>query len=241
MYKLGVFLMNWKMFLIFILSFLIYQAIFVNVGYSADNPKSGSVINTPKIIGWVDKNKDGINDKFHDANGDGINDVTNTKYEHHFAFVDKNKDGINDIFIDRDGDGVNDYRTEFVDKNNDGINDNVLDFDRDSINDITGLKYQNKNLMGYRYGIVEEEMKKIHKKFIDEDGDGMHDPIAKRMCFQDENADGVNDKFIDKDGDGICDGRRFGRKMFRQGQQKQQQEMEKGQKNRHRYGGGKGN
>ncbi|MGB9598114.1 MAG: hypothetical protein ACPL7B_17640, partial [Candidatus Poribacteria bacterium] len=217
-----------------------YQVIFINIGYSIDNVKSSSITNTPKIIGWVDKNKDGINDKFRDSNGDGINDITNTKYDHHFSFVDKNKDGINDIFIDSDGDGVNDYGTKFVDENKDGMNDNVLDFDRDGINDITGLKYKKDDLMGYRYGIVEEEIKKTHKKFIDEDGDGMHDPIAKRMCFKDEDADGINDKFIDKDGDGICDGRRFGRKMGRQRQQSEQTEMGKGQKNRFRYGGGKG-
>jgi len=172
----------------------------------------------PKFIGFVDKNRDGINDKFHDANGDGINDVTKKKYEHKFKFVDKNKDKINDVFVDKDGDGVNDLGTKLVDENKDGINDNVLDYNKDSFNDITGLKYKNEDLMGYRYGIVEEEAKKTHKKFIDENGDGMHDPIAKKRCFTDEDADGINDQFVDEDGDGICDGRTIGRQGHRRGQ-----------------------
>ena len=171
----------------------------------------------PKFIGFVDKNKDGINDKFHDANGDGINDVTNEKYEHKFKFVDKNKDKINDIFVDKDGDGVNDLETKMVDEDKDGVNDNVLDYNKDGFNDITGLKYKNEDLMGYRYGIVEEELKKTHKRFIDENGDGMHDSVARRRHFADEDGDGINDRFIDEDGDGICDGRRFGRQRHRRG------------------------
>ena len=172
----------------------------------------------PKFIGFVDKNKDGINDKFHDANGDGIDDVTKKKYDHRFKFVDKNKDKINDVFVDRDGDGVNDLETKLVDKDKDGVNDNVLDYDKDGFNDITGLKYENKDLMGYRYGIVEEEEKKTYEKFIDENGDGMHDPVAKERCFADEDADGIHDRFVDEDGDGICDGRNIGRRRHRRGQ-----------------------
>ena len=176
----------------------------------------------PKFIGFVDENRDGINDKFHDANGDGINDVTKEKYEHKFKFVDKNGDKngdkINDIFLDKDGDGVNDLETKMLDENKDGINDNVLDYNKDGFNDITGLKYENKDLMGYRYGIVEEEAKTTHKKFIDENGDGMHDPIARRRCFTDEDGDGINDQFVDEDGDGICDGRRLGRQRRHRGQ-----------------------
>jgi hypothetical protein len=152
-----------------------------------------------KFIGFVDKNKDGINDGFHDDNGDGINDVTKKKYDHRFKFVDKNKDKVNDVFVDKDGDGVNDLETKFVDVDKDGVNDNVLDYNRDSINDITGLKYKNEDLMGYRYGIVEEELKKTHGKFIDEDGDGMHDSVAKCRGFID--GDSLRDRFIDEDGD----------------------------------------
>lgn len=161
----------------------------------------------PRFIGFIDKNRDGINDRFHDANGNGINGVTNKKYSHRFRFVDKNKDKINDVFIDKDGDGVNDLETEFVDEDKDGINDNVLDYDRDGVNDITGLRYSNKDLMGYRYGFVEEENKRSYKEFIDRDGDGMHDPIARRRGLRK-----ATDQFVDEDGDGICDGRRFGRR-----------------------------
>ena len=171
----------------------------------------------PEFIGFVDKNKDGINDKFHDADGDGVNDITKEKYEHRFKFVDKDEDKVNDVFVDKDGDGVNDLGTKFVDADKDKINDNVLDYNKDGLNDITGLKYEKNDLMGYRYGIVEEEIKREHKRFIDEDGDGMHDAVARRRGFVDEDGDGIKDRFVDEDGDGICDGRRFGGHGHRRG------------------------
>jgi len=183
----------------------------------------------PKFIGFVDENKDGINDKFHDADGDGVNDVTKEEYKHRFKFVDKNNDKVNDVFVDKDGDGVNDLETKFVDEDKDEINDNVLDYDKDGINDITGLKYENEDLMGYRYGIVEEESKKTYRKFIDENGDGMHDPVARRRGFTDES---MHDWFVDEDGDGICDGRGFGRHRQHHGGGGMQ-------RGRHGYRGGK--
>jgi uncharacterized protein YbcC (UPF0753/DUF2309 family) len=189
----------------------------------------------PEFTGFVDKNKDGINDKFHDVNGDGVNDVTKEKYNHRFKFVDKNKDKINDMFVDKDGDGVNDLETKFADQDKDKINDNVLDYDKDGINDITGLKYKNEDLMGYRYGIVEEEMKKTHKSFIDENGDGMHDVIARQRGFCDEDGDGIHDRFVDEDGDGICDGRHFGMHRRRHGHGG----MQRGRQARVRRRGGK--
>ena len=184
------------------LVFFVFQ--FVITGYTLADEKSES--EKPKFIGFVDENKDGINDLFHDANGDGINDVTNKKYPHRFKFQDKNNDKINDLFVDKDGDGVNDLETKFVDEDKDGINDNILDHDRDGFNDITGIKYKKDDIMGYRYGFIEEEMKKSHKKFIDEDGDGMHDPVAKRRGIKNN----THDRFIDNDNDGISDERRIG-------------------------------
>jgi hypothetical protein len=234
-----------------ILTVLIVHNFIIGTAFAIDLVKSDTSKNTPitakdspksQFIGWLDQNKDGINDKFQDANGDGINDVTKEKYEHHFKFADKNKDGVNDIFVDKDGDGVNDLGTKFIDKNKDSINDNVLDFNKDGINDITGLKYKKDNLMGYRYGIVEEEAKIKHKKFIDENGDGMHDPISKRMCFQDENADGINDRFVDNDGDGICDGRRFGYRRNRMGMmddENKEKQSGKSSQNGRRWRGGR--
>ncbi len=187
-----------------------------------------------QFLGWLDENRDGINDKFRDVNGDGINDITNERYPHKFQFIDKNGDGINDIFVDFDGDGVNDLNTNFIDKDKDSINDNILDYNKDGINDITGLRYKKSNAMGYRYGIVEEEAKRIYKKFIDENKDGMHDPIARSRFF-DEDGDGINDRFIDKDGDGICDGRNFGQRKYQYGKDN------KGQGRQQRKGqGGKG-
>jgi len=243
--------MNWKISVIFLAIILASQIILINAGFAMELIKSNPTNNTPvekkapqkpQFVGWLDQNKDGINDKFHDANGDGINDVTKEKYKHRFPFVDKNKDGINDVFVDKDGDGVNDLEKKFLNKDEDSIYNNILDYNKDGINDITGLKYKKDDLMGYRYGIVEEELNTTHKKFIDENGDGMHDSVAKRMRFQDENADGINDQFVDENGDGICDGRRFmlrQRRFGQQGNQDNQQGMQKGQQGKQK-GGGKG-
>ncbi|MBD3181982.1 hypothetical protein GF312_06810, partial [Candidatus Poribacteria bacterium] len=198
--------MYWRRIIVLIVVLAFAQLIIFNNIYAAETQKETKGENArsklenkivskeendkPKFIGFVDENRDGINDKFQDLNGDGINDVTKEKYKHLFKFIDKNKDKINDLFTDKDGDGVNDLGTEPLEQDKkDELNINVVDFNKDGINDITGLKYKRKDikdvkdLMGYRYGIVEEERKKIYEKFIDEDGDGMHDPIARRLRF----------------------------------------------------------
>ena len=83
-----------------------------------------------KPIGFIDLDKNGINDLFCDANGDGVNDINNQKYNHNFKFIDNNADNINDIYTDGDGDGVNDLSVKFIDNNNDGHNDNIIDQNR---------------------------------------------------------------------------------------------------------------
>lgn len=185
-------------------------------------------------IGYVDANRDGINDLFHDADGDGKNDVTLMDYKHHFQFVDKNKDGLNDLWLDKDGDGVNDLlrallakrgikpQKPWIDKDGDGILDAdvlpkyktnlrrfVLDADRNGKNDITGLDLRDDNSMGYRFGLIDEESNKKIKKFVDKNGDGMFDAFEKRR-----QSDSIkhgpgrkHDYFIDNDGDGLADDR----------------------------------
>ncbi len=185
--------------------------------------------------GFIDLNRDGLNDRFQDANGDGINDIDNKAYRHHFKFEDKNKDQVNDLWIDRDGDGVNDLilpllkqkgnapHQPWIDRDGDGIQDAnvrpafkvglsefVLDMDRDGKNDITGLEFDDQNAGGFRYGKIDEEENQEIVKFSDKDGDGMHDSFTKRW----ENEKGKHgrrqDVFIDKDGDGIADDRGIG-------------------------------
>jgi len=191
------------------------------------------------IVGYRDKNHDGINDRFTDANGDGFNDVTQKMYPHSFKFEDKNKDGKNDLWIDKDGDGVNDLmatilknrgiqaKTDWVDRNGDGLLDEdvmpkyatdlsefVLDENHDNKNDITGLEVRADNTMGYRYGYIDEERNKAINKFIDKNEDGMHDKYANRFRHDTEMGarQGQYDYFIDTDGDGIGDGRGFKRR-----------------------------
>ena len=190
-----------------------------------------------RAIGYVDANRDGMNDLFRDANGDGKNDVTNDPYPHSFKFEDKNKDGLNDLWLDKDGDGVNDLivarlkqkgirpKISWIDKDGDGILDAdvqprfeadltqfVLDSNQDGKNDVTGLEFKRDNCLGYRYGCIDEEMNKQIKKFIDKNGDGMYDHFASRL-MRDMGQQGgkrPHDYFIDRDGDGIADDRGFG-------------------------------
>jgi hypothetical protein len=157
-------------------------------------------------IGFFDKDRNGVNDGFYDANGDGVNDVTDKPYSHPFRFADKNSDGINDLFIDQDGDGVNDLKAHFEDADKDGVCDNLIDMDSDGRNDITGLQYNQRSLRGFRYGKVDEERQRLHDRFMDRDGDGMHDPLRRIV---DPLRQESMDRFIDEDGDGIADHRRL--------------------------------
>ncbi len=162
--------------------------------------------NNEQQIGFIDLDKNGINDLFCDANGDGINDINNQKYNHNFRFIDKNMDNINDLFIDEDGDGVNDLSVKFIDNNNDGHNDNIIDSDNNWINDITGVIYNRRSLKGGRYGFILEERGLRIEKYLDDDGDGHYDNIEFRG-----RGKGQMDHFIDMDGDGVSDGRGFRR------------------------------
>jgi hypothetical protein len=207
----------------------------------------GQTDNQTPIIGYQDSDRDGFNDRFRDANGDGVNDVTNLPYLHQFKFEDKNRNGLNDLWIDRDGDGVNDLmfdllrqrgvreETPWIDKDGDGIQDEnvkpkykvdlkefVLDLDGDGKNDISGIEFFSDNTMGYRYGCIDEDRSKEIPKFRDADGDGMHDPFANRFMndMQGYGKGRKFDYFIDKDGDGISDGRgyeKFGKQRKGQG------------------------
>ncbi|MBN1348237.1 hypothetical protein JXJ21_02405 [candidate division KSB1 bacterium] len=230
--------------LTYILVGFITSAMIANVDVHAQQARPDSI--PFKVIGYEDKNHDGINDRFADANGDGKNDVTLRAYAHTFKFEDKNNDGLNDLWIDKDGDGVNDLfvrilkhkgitpKIPWVDKDGDGIQDTnvdpqfdvdlsefVLDADQDKKNDITGLEISHDNVMGYRYGVVDEENNKEIARFVDKDSDGMHDVFSKRL-MHDLGIQSRNrryDYFIDSDGDGISDGRGFQRKGKRDGGQ----------------------
>ena len=178
------------------------------------------------VVGFVDQNRDGINDLFSDVNGDGINDKTGKSYQHSFEFEDKNGDGINDLWVDSDGDGVNDRlgevlkkMSQWIDRDGDGILDeevgqlrgkglklHVLDVNGDGCNDVTGNRYTGRDLYGYRYGNVDEEMDLKDPDFLDKDGDGMNDRFKERSLTRQQDRERM-DRFIDADGDGIADDR----------------------------------
>ena len=170
----------------------------------------------PQPRGYVDLDRDGLNDRFRDANGDGIDDVGGRSYPHRFRFADADQDGINDVFVDQDGDGVNDLDARYQDQDGDGICDNAVDYDGDRVNDITGLRYSRRSLKGFRYGLVDEERGAIHQIFVDEDGDGMDDVLGRGRMLRPGLGMGM-DRFVDEDGDGIYDGRTVRGRMGRGG------------------------
>jgi hypothetical protein len=168
-----------------------------------------------EMFGFLDKDRDGINDLFVDINGDGINDVSGRPYFHRFLFLDKDGDGVNDLFSDADGDGVNDFDIRWVDSDADGICDNVVDTDGDGINDITGLQFNRKSLRGYKFGWINEEREFLMRNFIDENMDGLPDMHPMRL-----RGAGMRppfDRFIDRDGDGIDDRRQPHQRLRRGG------------------------
>lgn len=191
---------------------------------------------TGRVPTWEDRNRDGINDRFTDRNGDGRNDVNGEPYSLPVAFLDKNGDGINDLWKDCDGDGVNDYlgpmlkqNQRWVDSDGDGLMDarqgqlrgralmaHVLDADGDMKNDVTGVAFNGRDVFGFRYGNVDEESGIVDDSFVDANGDGMNDRFLTPQR-QSELDHGKMDRFNDADGDGIADDRRLRRGMGRGG------------------------
>jgi hypothetical protein len=156
-------------------------------------------------VGYADEDRDGRNDRFRDADGDGVDEVSGSPYPHQFPFQDEDGDLLNDHFRDLDGDGVNDLSGAFADADGDGICDNVIDANGDGKNDITGRAYSKTSLEGFRFGRVEEERAKVHSRFRDRDGDGMNDLLRSLRAL----PLAGDDLFIDEDGDGISDIRRL--------------------------------
>jgi len=168
---------------------------------SLEELAEAEALNAPGPIGYVDRDGDGFNDLFRDADGDGVDDVSGQAYRHRFRRVDDNQDGINDLFIDRDGDGVNDLDGSYLDEDADGICDNVIDHDGDGINDVTGLEYDPQSLEKSRYGRINEDPAELRRPAVDEDGGERDEPgVGFRESWR-------LDRFIDEDGDGIHDGR----------------------------------
>jgi hypothetical protein len=152
--------------------------------------------------GYVDADQNGINDRFCDAQGDGVNDVTGKAYAHYFGYTDRDGDGINDLFRDVDGDGVNDLDARVEHRDGDGRCVNVVDGDGDGRNDVTGEAYGT-DLGGWRHGLVDEERGARVAELIDVDADGADD---RWETGRGRGHVGV-DVFVDEDGDGIADGR----------------------------------
>lgn len=146
------------------------------------------------FLGYQDNNRDGINDLYCDADGDGVNDVSGEVFFSGVVFSDEDGDGVNDVFCDADGDGVNDNYVK-------SKKIPVIDMNGDGINDVTGKKFGKGMYSGYLYGKCFEEKGVSVEKFSDENGDMMDDSIRKMI------EKGGDDRFIDENGDGICDGR----------------------------------
>ena len=119
----------------------------------------------PALIGYVDGNRDGINDRFSDADGDGIDDISAKPYPHRFRFVDEDGDGKNDITGAKYGPrGLGGYRYGRVFEERGHRLKRFRDEDGDGMHD--PLKRLHQRL-------------RLHKRrmdfFLDEDGDGIDD------------------------------------------------------------------
>jgi len=118
-------------------------------------------------FGYQDKNSDGINDLFRDADGDGTDDVTGKKYRHAFQFRDNDNDGKNDLFRDANGDGMNDLVVPGSKAGRRGLVF-FLDVDANGQNDVTGAPVRSRGF-GMHSGQAQWD------DFVDEDGDGIDD------------------------------------------------------------------
>lgn len=95
-------------------------------------------------FGYADADRNGVNDLFRDADGNGMDDVTGRVYLHLYPYCDKDQDGRNDYYQDADGDGKNDlYRPGK--RIGDYFLMLTLDADDDGHNDVTG-----KRIPGYK-------------------------------------------------------------------------------------------
>ena len=146
------------------------------------------------FLGYKDDDRNGVNDIFVDANGDGVNDIDKTAVYADIKFEDADNDGVNDLFSDMDGDGVNDIY--LLSKKMP-----VIDNNKDGINDITGLKYKKGFYNGSLTGFAIEERGIWFDDFKDDDNDFGDDEVKNDFSFN------KMDSFIDEDGDGICDNR----------------------------------
>merc|ERR1712063_95867 len=172
----------------------------------------------PDVVesGGVDENGDGRIDNFEDLDGDGLDDnsaITNP--------VDTDSDGVPDyVDSDADNDGIPDVVENglpedpnnpgqvdnFVDENGDGRADGVptpdTDSDNDGINNALDTDADNDGLPdGYENGFeVDEDGRLVD--FIDENGNGYHDPIENSPAnVQDTDQDTIPD-YLDRDSDG---------------------------------------
>jgi len=69
------------------------------------------------------------------------------------------------------------------------------------------MKFNGRDLGGYRFGSVNEETGITSSEFKDADGDGMNDQF---QAFARTRGQSGKDFFIDTDGDGIADDRGLG-------------------------------
>ena len=123
---------------------VLFAAVFPLAGPSLAEEQGSAILKAP--YGFEDVDKDGVNDLFRDAEGDGLDDVTGKAYLHTYPYCDKDGDGKNDFFQDADGNGRNDLF-----KHGKRIGKVFLrlslDADDDGKNDVTG-----RHVPGYKLG-----------------------------------------------------------------------------------------
>ncbi|MCF6347986.1 MAG: gliding motility-associated C-terminal domain-containing protein, partial [Flavobacteriaceae bacterium] len=144
--------------------------------------------------GGIDANGDGIIDGFTDADGNGLDDATETTP---LANPDTDGDGVDDrLDLDSDNDGITDV-TEAggIDADGDGIIDGFTDADGNGLDDATeATPLSDPDTDGD--GIP-------NRLDLDSDNDGI--PDVTEAGGIDANGDGIIDGFTDADGNGLDD------------------------------------
>ena len=144
------------------------------VGHADEPANTEKAENTVKVeavvdpIGYSDEDRDGRNDRFHDADGDGKNDITGRSYSKssldgfRFGRVEEERGKVHKRFRDRDGDGMNDLlrslRGSLL-----GGDDLFIDEDGDGISDVRKLRLQDQ-ARGVQLKKLQERMRRRRAK-----------------------------------------------------------------------------
>ena len=150
------------------------------------NAQSGPESTSPApIVGYVDADRDGVNDRFRDQDGDGVNDLDG-------RFRDADDDGFIDNVVDFNGDRLNDITGAKYGPHG------LLGYRFGRI--FEERRHQVKQFRDADGDGMHDPLKRLHQRlhaqkrrmdfFLDEDGDGIDDARLLRRLLRHPNERG---------------------------------------------------